>query len=307
VIRAPGAGPCGTVEDAPPWNYRVGRKRGKEIPASVSSRDAIRGVYTIVSSQDHAGNVRNCCEDSGFPLSKRRGGRPVHDEDPRRSRQLLMVGLYRAGRRVRTIWSGFQSPASSTLVGLCDGARRRQRPELTARTVHHAAVRLFADAPVQGPCTSSPDHLRRRDLAEPSIGGFDGSRPKGRDLHSRGGKIPLNNRRVRPLGRTEERAHRRAASLQYHTDLRDDRPDPGGRHIVREKNRGAATTLRTLDGGLTGLGYNGGRTMDAPLRELLGTSAWPRGETVVAPLELSAGVNERPVVGDPGMSDNNGR
>ncbi len=168
---------------------------------------------------------------------------------------------------------------------------------------HTTRVRLFADAPVQEHVHVFTEFTYDDGISLTRLfGGFVRfSDPKGRDLHLEAGKIPLH------IGAFPNRSYAPKNALigapllyQYHTDLRDDQVPTRGDDIVANRGRGYYTSY--LTGGLTGLGYTGGRTMT-----LLYENCWDFGVAAlgtVAPLEFSAGVTNG-VVGDPVMSDNN--
>jgi len=168
---------------------------------------------------------------------------------------------------------------------------------------HTTRVRLFADAPVQEHVHVFTEFTYDDGISLTRLfGGFVRfSDPKGRDLHLEAGKIPLH------IGAFPNRSYAPKNALigapllyQYHTDLRDDQVPTRGDDIVANRGRGYYTSY--LTGGLTGLGYTGGRTMT-----LLYENCWDFGVAAlgtVAPLEFSAGVTNG-VVGDPMMSDNN--
>jgi len=169
---------------------------------------------------------------------------------------------------------------------------------------HTARIRLFADAPIQEHVHAFTEFVYDDGNMRPRLfGGFVRlSDPKGRDIHLELGKIPLH------IGAFPNRGYAPQNNLigaplmyQYHTDLRDDQVPTRPEDLVANRSRGYYTSY--IGPGLTGSGYNFGRTMTT-----LYENCWDFGVSVIgtaAPFEFSLGATNG-TVGDPVMGDTNG-
>ena len=170
---------------------------------------------------------------------------------------------------------------------------------------HTARIRLFADAPIQEHVHAFTEFIYDDGSSKGArlFGAFVRlSDPKGRDIHIEAGKIPFH------LGSFANRSSAPKNNLigaplvyEYHTDVREDQIPVRGEDIVANRGRGYATSY--LTGGLTGVGYTGGRALP-----ILYENCWDFGAVVLgtmAPLEFAAGVTNG-TAGAPMMNDDNG-
>ena len=169
---------------------------------------------------------------------------------------------------------------------------------------HTARVRLFADAPIQEHVHVFTEFIYDDGSTKGArlFGGFVRlSDPKGRDIHLEAGKIPFH------MGAFANRSSAPKNNLigaplvyAYHTDVREDQVPVRGDDIVANRGRGYFTSY--LGGGLTGVGYSGGRALP-----VLYENCWDFGAVVLgtlAPLEFAAGVTNG-TAGAPMMNDDN--